>query len=96
MEFNLTAKDKHALKRLAVDLRDSLKTKKGEGPQFTYFKDISFFKTAEGKQLDDLIDWVQDFIKRFNDAQSKQPEQEKEQETQELTNAGWLGKINPE
>ena len=71
MEFNLTAKDKHALKMLAVDLRDSLKTKKGEGPEFTYFKDISFFKNAEGKQLDDLIEWVQDFIKRFSDTANK-------------------------
>ena len=90
MEFNLTAKDKHALKILAVDLRDSLQTKKGEGPEFKYFIDISFFKRSEGKQLADLIDWVQDFITRFNIAERKQPQEEKERETEELLNAGWL------
>lgn len=74
----------------------ALRQKKGEGPQFTYFKDISFFKTAEGKQLDDLIEWVQDFIKRLNDADKNQIEKEKNSEIEELTNAGWLGKINPE
>jgi len=96
MEFNLMAKDKHALKMLAVDLRNSLETKKGEGPEFSPRFDMSFFKTAEGKQLDGLIDWVQDFITRFNESESKQPQEEKEQERQELLDAGWLGKINPE
>lgn len=96
MEFNLTAKDKHALKTLAVDLRNSLETKKGEGPQCSPRFDMSFFKGAEGKQLEGLIDWVQDFITRFNQYESKQPQEQKEQERQELLDAGWLRKINPE
>jgi hypothetical protein len=57
---------------------------------------MSFFKSAEGKQLADLIDWVQDFITRFNESESKQSQEEKEQERQELLDAGWLRKINSE
>jgi hypothetical protein len=59
MEFSLTAKDKHVLKMLVVDLYNMLKTKKGEGPQYEPDSDISFFKTLEGKSLDNSVKIVQ-------------------------------------
>lgn len=52
MEFNLTAKDKHALKSLSVDLRDMFSMKKVEDrledpdPEYRKVFDATFFKTV--------------------------------------------------
>ena len=49
MEFNLTAKDKHALKSLSGDLRDMFSMKKVEyrlenPPEYTKIFDATFLK----------------------------------------------------
>jgi hypothetical protein len=90
MEFNLTAKDKHVLKMLVVDLYNMLKTKKGEGPEYEPDIDTSFFKTLEGKSLDDIINWAEDFRKRMDDGESRQLQEELDLEKQELIEAGWI------
>ena len=57
MEFNLTAKDKHALKSLSRDLRDMFSMKKVEDrlenpPEYTKVFDATFFKTVDRNYLD--------------------------------------------
>ena len=55
MELNLTAKDKHALKSLSVDLRDMLRMKKVddmfENPEHRRVFNASFFQITEGNNL---------------------------------------------
>ena len=72
MEFNLTAKDKHALKSLSGDLRDMFSMKKVEDrlenpPENTKVFDATFFKTVDGNYLDEMFNWVEDFGKRMDD-----------------------------
>jgi hypothetical protein len=94
MEFNLTAKDKHALKSLSVDLRNTLKMKQVddqvEDPEYRRVFDASFFKTVERNYLDEMLDWVEDFSKRMAEAESKQLKEELDLETKELFDAGWI------
>ena len=65
MEFNLTPKDKHALRSLSVDLRNMLKMKqvdhKVEDPEYRRVFDASFFKTVERNYLDQMLNWVEVF-----------------------------------
>jgi hypothetical protein len=70
MEFNLTAKDKHALKSLSRDLRDMFSMKKVEDrlenpPEYTKVFDATFFKTVDGNYLDEMLNWIEDFNKRL-------------------------------
>jgi hypothetical protein len=93
MEFNLTAKDKHALKKVAIDLQDMLKTKKGEAPDYEFSIDLSFFK-QEGRGLDAILEWVENFRKRMDDAEKKQSKEELDLEEKELVNAGWIARLS--
>jgi len=93
MEFNLTAKDKHALKKVAIDLQDMLNTKKGEAPDYEFSIDLSFFK-QEGRGLDAILEWVEDFRKRMDDAEKKQSKEELDLEEKELVNAGWIARLS--
>jgi hypothetical protein len=94
MEFNLTAKDKHALKSLSGDLRDMFSMKKVEdrleGPECRKVFDATFFKTVEGNYLDEMLNWIEDFKKRLAEAESRESKEELELETKELLDAGWL------
>ena len=98
-EFNLTAKDKHALKSLSGDLRDMFSMKKVEyrlenPPEYTKIFDATFFKTVDGNYLDEMLNWVEDFRKRVDDEESKQSEEELDSETNELIHAGWITEQN--
>jgi hypothetical protein len=94
MEFNLTAKDKHALKSLSADLRNMLKMKQVddqvEDPEYRRVFDASFLKTVERNYLDEMLNWVEDFSKRMAEAESKQSKEELDLETKDLFDAGWL------
>jgi hypothetical protein len=94
MEFNLTAKDKHALKSFSGDLRNMLKMKQVddqvEDPEYRRVFDASFFKTVERNYLYEMLNWVEDFSKRMAEAESKQSKEELDLETKELLDAGWL------
>lgn len=61
MELDLTAKDKHALNSLSVDLRDMLRMKKGDdrvdNPEYRRVLDASFFKVMEENYLDEMLNW---------------------------------------
>jgi len=99
MEFNLTAKDKHALKSLSVDLRDMFSMKRVEDrlenpPENTKVFDATFFKTVDGNYLDEMLNWVEDFRKRMDDEESKQSKEELDTETNELIHAGWITEQN--
>jgi hypothetical protein len=100
MEFNLTAKDKHALKSLSGDLRDMFSMKRVEDrladpdPEYRKVFDATFFKTVEGNYLDEMLNWVEDFKKRLTEAESKQSKEELDLETKELLDAGWLVEQN--
>ena len=98
-EFNLTAKDKHALKSLSGDLRDMFSMKKVEyrlenPPEYTKIFDATFFKTVDGNYLDEMLNWVEDFRKRVDDEESKQSKEELDSETNELIHAGWITEQN--
>lgn len=94
MELNLTAKDKHALKSLSVDLRDMLTMKKVddrvENPAYRRVFDASFFKIMEGNYLDEMLNWIEDFRNRMADAEREQSKDELNLETKKLIDAGWL------
>ena len=99
MEFNLTAKDKHALKSLSRDLRDMFSMKKVEDrlenpPEYTKVFDATFFKTVDGNYLDEMLNWIEDFKKRLADAESHQSKEELKSETNELIHAGWITEQN--
>jgi hypothetical protein len=99
MEFNLTAKDKHALKSLSGDLRDMFSMKKVEDrlenpPENTKVFDATFFKTVDGNYLDEMLNWIEDFRKRMDDEESKQSKEELDSETKELIHAGWITEQN--
>jgi hypothetical protein len=99
MEFNLTAKDKHALKSLSRDLRDMFSMKKVEDrlenpPEYTKVFDATFFKTVDRNYLDEMLNWVEDLRKRMNDEESKQSKEELDSETKELIHAGWIREQN--
>jgi hypothetical protein len=99
MEFNLTAKDKHALKSLSRDLSDMFSMKKVEDqlenpPEYTKVFDATFFKTVEGNYLDEMLNWVEDFRKRLDDEESKQSKDELDSETKELIHTGWITEQN--
>src|SRR4026207_1626238 len=77
MELDLTAKDKHALKSLSVDLRDMLRMKKVddrvENPEYRRVFDATFFKVMDGNYLDEMLNWIEDFRNRLADAESGAP-----------------------
>jgi len=93
MELDLTAKDKDALKSLSVDLRDMLRMKKVddrvENPEYRRVFDATFFKVVDGNYLDEMLNWIEDFINRLADAESEQPKEELNLETKKLIDAGW-------
>ena len=94
MELDLTAKDKDALKSLSVDLRDMLRMKKVddrvENPEYRRVFDATFFKVVDGNYLDEMLNWIEDFINRLADAESEQPKEELNLETKKLIVAGWI------
>ncbi len=99
MEFNLTAKDKHALKSLSRDLRDMFSMKKVEDrlenpPEYTKVFDATFFKTVDRNYLDEMLNWVEDLRKRMDDEESKQSKEELDSETKELIHARWITEQN--
>jgi hypothetical protein len=93
MEFNLTAKDKHALKKVAIDLQNMLKTKKREGPDYEFSIDLSFFK-QEGRGHDAILEWVEDLRKGMDDPEQKESKQELDLEEKELVNAGSIARLS--
>ena len=94
MELDLTAKDKDALKSLSVDLRDMLRMKKVddrvENPEYGRVFDATFFKVVDGNYLDEMLNWIEDFINRLADAESEQSKDELNLERKKLTDAGWI------
>jgi hypothetical protein len=94
MELDLTAKDKYALKSLSVDLRDMLRMKKVddrvENPEYRRVFDATFFKVTNGNNLDEMLNWIEDFRNRLADAESKQSKDELNLETKKLIDAGWI------
>ena len=94
MELNLTAKDKHALKSLSVDLRDMLRMKKVddrvENPEYRRVFDATYFKVTDGNYLDQMLNWIEDFRNRLDYAESEQPKDELNLETKKLIDAGWI------
>jgi hypothetical protein len=92
MQFDFTAKDKHALKSLSVDLRDmfSMKGWKIDWKIQSIGKifDASFFRTVEGNYIDEMLDWVVDFGKRMENEKSKESKEQLDSETKELVDAG--------
>ena len=63
MQFNFTAKDKHALKSLSGDLRDMFSMKKVEDrlenpPENAKVFDATFFKNVDGNYLDEMLNWI--------------------------------------
>ena len=94
MELDLTAKDKHALKSLSVDLRDMLTMKKVddrvENPEYRRVFDATFFKVMDGNYLDEMLIWIEDIRNRLADAESEQPREELNLETKKLIDAGWI------
>jgi len=91
VELNLTAKDKHALKSLSVDLRDMLRMKKVddrvESPEYRRV-------FMDGNYLDEMLNWIEDFRNRMADAESEQPNDELNLETKKLIDAGWITQPN--
>ncbi|HSA73693.1 MAG TPA: hypothetical protein VLD84_07050 [Nitrososphaeraceae archaeon] len=94
MELDITAKDKHALKSLSVDLRDMLRMKKVDdrvdNPEYRRVFDASFFKVTEGNYLDEMLNWIEDFSNRIADAEGEQSKDELNLETKKLIDAGWI------
>ncbi|HTH22398.1 MAG TPA: hypothetical protein VL854_09295 [Nitrososphaeraceae archaeon] len=94
MELDLTAKDKHALKSLSVDLRDMLRMKKVddrvENPEYRRVFDATFFKVMDRNYLDEMLNWIEDFRNRLADAESEQSKDELNLETKKLIYAGWI------
>jgi hypothetical protein len=94
MELDLTAKDKHALKSLSVDLRDMLRMKKVDdsvgNQEYSRVFDATFFKVVDGNYLDEMLNWIEDFRNRLADAESEQPKEELNLETKKLIDAGWI------
>ena len=98
MQFNFTAKDKHALKSLSVDLRDMFSMKRVEdrleNPEYRKVFDASFFRTVEGNYVDEMLNWVEDFRKRMDNQESKESKEQLYSETKELVDAGWIENPN--
>lgn len=94
MELDITAKDKHALKSLSVDLRDMLRMKKVDdrvdNPEYRRVFDASCFKVTEGNYLDEMLNWIEDFSNRIADAEGEQSKEELNLETKKLIDAGWI------
>jgi hypothetical protein len=94
MELDLTAKDKHALKSLSVDLRDMLRMKKVDdrvgNPEYRRVLDATFFKVVDGNYVDEMLNWIEDFRNRLADAESEQSKDELNLETKKLIDAGWI------
>jgi len=94
MELDLTAKGKHALKSLSVDLRDMLRMKKVDdsvgNQEYSRVFDATFFKVVDGNYLDEMLNWIEDFRNRLADAESEQPKEELNLETKKLIDAGWI------
>ena len=94
MELDLTAKDKHALKSLSVDLRDMLRMKKVNdrvgNQEYSRVFNATFFKVVDGNYLDEMLNWIEDFRNRLADAESEQPKEELNLETKKLIDAGWI------
>ncbi|MDW0283346.1 MAG: hypothetical protein QN720_12645 [Nitrososphaeraceae archaeon] len=94
MELDLTAKDKHALKSLSVDLRDMLRMKKVndrvENPEYRRVFDATYFKVTDGNYLDQMLNWIEDFRNRLDYAESEQPKDELNLETKKLIDAGCI------
>ncbi|MDW0276379.1 MAG: hypothetical protein QN717_10875 [Nitrososphaeraceae archaeon] len=94
MELDLTAKDKHALKSLSVDLRDMLRMKKVddrvENPEYRRVFDATYFKVTDGNYLDQILNWIEDFRNRLDYAESEQPKDELNLETKKLIDAGCI------
>ena len=94
MELDLTAKDKHALKSLSVDLRDMLRMKKVDdsvgNQEYSRVFDATFFKVVDGNYLDEMLNWIEDFRNRLADAESEQSKDELNLETKKLIDAGWI------
>jgi hypothetical protein len=98
MELSLTAKDKHALKSLSVDLRDMLRMKKVDdrvgNPEYRRVFDDTFFKVTDGNYLDETLNWIEDFRNRMAHAESEQSNDELNLETKKLIDAGWITQPN--
>jgi hypothetical protein len=94
MEFDLTAKDKFALKSLSIDLRDMLRMKKVddmvEHAEHRRVFDATFFRVMDGNYLDEMLNWIEDFRNRLVDAESKESKDELNLETKMLIDAGWI------
>lgn len=94
MRFDLTPKDKFALKSLSVDLRDMLRMKKVDdrtgNPEYNRSFDATFFKVVEGNYIDEMLDWVEDFRNRVADAEREQSKDELNLEKKKLIDAGWI------
>ena len=94
MELDLTAKGKHALKSLSVDLRDMLRMKKVNdrvgNQEYNRVFNATFFKVVDGNYLDEMLNWIEDFRNRLADAESEQPKEELNLETKKLIDAGWI------
>ncbi len=98
MELSLTAKDKHALKSLSVDLRVMLRMKKVDdrvgNPEYIRVFDDTFFKVTYGNYLDETFNWIEDFRHRMAHAESEQSNDELNLETKKLIDAGWITQPN--
>jgi hypothetical protein len=98
MQFNFTAKDKHALKSLSGDLRDIFSIKRVEdrleNPEYRKVFDASFFRTVEGNYVDEMLNWVEDFRKRMDNQESKESKEQLNSENKELVDAGWIENPN--
>jgi hypothetical protein len=98
MQFNFTAKDKHALKSLSGGLRDMFSMKRVEdrleNPEYRKVFDASFFRTVEGNYVDEMLNWVEDFRKRMDNQESKESKEQLNSENKELVDAGWIENPN--
>jgi hypothetical protein len=98
MQFNFTAKDKHALKSLSGDLHDMFSMKwvedRLENPEYRKVFDASFFRTVEGNYVDEMLKWVEDFTKRMDYEERKESKEQLYSETKELVDAGWIENPN--
>ena len=52
------------------------------------------FGVNGSSDLDEMLNWVEDFRKRVDDEESKQSKEELDSETNELIHAGWITEQN--